>query len=120
MKRPHALAAAENDALIERVEGDRPAATVVLHAVDAQQAFQQTVLADDEVGGTCRLFSLLSEESHADGGVLDHRDVVAAVADRQNGLFCGVFQAERDVALGGSFSAEAPSVWVSRDSRWRP
>ena len=76
-----------------------------------QQAFQQPVLADDEVGGTCRLFSLLSEESHADGGFLDHRNIVAAVADSQKGLFRVVFQAERDVALGGSFGAEKPSVW---------
>lgn len=62
------------------------AALVAVAAVPHEQLGEVEKLLDREVGREAGLPALLAHDAHADVGGLDHRDVVAAVADAAHAL----------------------------------
>ncbi|KAJ2864202.1 hypothetical protein GGH94_003066 [Coemansia aciculifera] len=73
----------EDDVLVEEVEHHRRDAQVRPAAVHEQELLQEPELRDRVVGRHDGLQPLLAADANADVGLLDHADVVGAVADGQ-------------------------------------
>ena len=65
------------------VQDEQADPEVVPKAVDEQQPLQEGELGDRVVGAAHRLHPLVARHADADVRLLDHRHVVAAVANRQ-------------------------------------
>lgn len=83
----HALALVLQRGSCARVQDELAQALVRPRAVHEQQLFEEPELADRDVGRPGSLETFMARDPDADVGSLDHRDVVRAVADREQDRF---------------------------------
>ena len=103
-----------------RVPDELRGAPVVPAPVHEQQPLEEAELRDRKVGGVDRLAALLARDADADVRLLDHADVVRAVADRErDGPAAALAPHERDelALLRGGHAARDDRAAEARDAQ---